>query len=544
MLNNMNYENSENPFVELDEQEVFLHTLHHDYRGGYIVRMSIDNDGNYRSYANKSIKEIKCYNSKNNVYVSLNTFKNHNRAATNVHSINCIYYDLDTHNGTDKHIKLCIENTLKAIKNEFEADTLPRPTMITNTGRGLGLFYVLENSIANTSKTQKSIRFWKYIYTSMAEKIKNVLKKHPNTCELDTTSIADRSRIVRMPLTYNVNAKKVCYLEQINTSSNGDTLYYNLSDLSKYCEDYKVYDSKKDNEIRAAIKKNNIISLEAYKKPFLSRRMQKLEILQSISNDKCTNKRREYMCFVYYNAAKQINLKNASNLLYLFNEGFNEPLSLDELKHTMKSVDTNKAEYGNYEGYYKLTDKTIIEKLDLDEEEIKATGFGVSYRKIVREKKKEENRIKKAKRNDLIVKMILTDLNVTYKEIAEKVGVSEKTVKRVAKEYGVGRYNSSVASENNNNVIDYINNENENEVIEESTENEAIIFLNEQKGHFVSESLNGVLTNPSGGIIEYGNTELLSNFIGDSCLVSSDPDCNVGQLRFCFSGELVKIRNG
>lgn len=424
---------------EMDMQEKFISILHHDSRHGFVKIMKLYNNRKPVGYATKDYRSLIVDDMDCNAYITLNSFRKPNKDAQNLYSINCIYLDLDLHSANQDYIDFCVENTMKILKKEYETKELPVPSMITKTGRGLGLYYVLDRSIPNVAASKNAIDFWKLVYKGYADTIRKVLAYHTDVLELDSTSISDVSRIVRLPGTINQKNNKRC--ELIETAGK----YFSLRELSTYITDYINSHNEKKRKEPAPKKLNKIISMATYKHPYLRSTVIKLERLQSNFNDKCTDKRRELMCFYYYNAAKQIDYANASDNLIAFNEGFKEPLSYNELKHAMESVDSNKSIYGDYEGYYKISDKTIINKLDLTEEEQSVCGFGCgALKKQRREEAKEKTRKKKEERNSIVISLVKDHPELTYDVIANEVGISIRTLKNILADAGISRYGKTM----------------------------------------------------------------------------------------------------
>lgn len=428
------------PFKEtsLNQQQLFIETLFHDYKFGFVTRLKFQ-DGKTIKYSTKEYKLLESYEKNCNTYISLNTFSRPDKNSKNLHSINCLYFDLDCHGKSQIFIDECINNTYKVLNNAIKSGQFPQPTMITESGRGLGLFFVLKKSIANTENTRKSINFWKIIYKCLFQKLTDMLSDKKNVLETDSTSIGDVSRIVRMPMTTNTNNNRECRLAYLAKDNIGMPVYYDLRELNEYVKDIKIYKNKPIVKKKAVKPVSKIISFNAYKYPFLSSLMEKLERLQERYNNTCTNKRRELMCFYYYNAAKQIR-SDASNSLYLFNEGFLEPLPESELKHVMKSVDLNKPQYGNYEGFYKIKTETIITKLNLTEEEKEVCGFIGGLKAKKREEAKKKTQTLKAKRDAKVVNMIIDHPELTYEDIAIEFNVSVRTIKSIAAKNNISRY--------------------------------------------------------------------------------------------------------
>lgn len=433
--------------TKLNQQQVFLETLFHDNRDGFLTRMKLSS-GKSIKYSSKDCKTMESYDKNCDTYITLNGFKSPDKNSRNLRNINCLYFDLDCHDKDQNYIENCIKNTYIVLGDAIKKGIFPKPTMITESGRGLGLFFVLRKSIANTSNTVKQINFFNIIYKCIFKRLKELLSNACCVLEADSTSVCDVSRIVRMPLTKNSHNGKICCLKYLASNDDGTALYYDLSSLNEYVKDIKIYPdrkfaSKNHNTFNSSFKKGKIVNFNAYKFPFLTSLMEKLERLQKKFNKACTDKRRELMCFYYYNAAKQVS-DDAVTRLYVFNEGFETPLDEKELLHVIKSVNSNKATTGDYEGYYKIKNSTIIERLDLSKEEAEHCGFTGSLKAKKREEKKAANKMAKEKRNAEIISMIKEHPDMTYEMIAAFFKISVRTLKNIASQAGIKRYAASV----------------------------------------------------------------------------------------------------
>lgn len=456
----MNYGNTVryfyNPFekTELNPQQKFIEILHHDYRFGFVKRMKLKKGAQAVSFATQEYKNLESYDRDYNTYISLNAFTKPSKAAKHIRNINAIYLDLDLHCYNQEHIDFCIANTKAILKREIEDQNFPEPTMMTNTGRGLGLFFVLKRSIANTANTKKQITYWECAYRAIADKLNHILSLENDVLELDTTSIADKSRIVRLPMTVNQNNKRICTLDQIAYNPDNTVKYYDLKDLVAYINEYMPIPEHVQNEKKKRMER--VINFNHYKFPFLAERLKRLERLQKRYNQECTNKRRELMCFLYYNTLKQLNPDQARISLYVYNESFDEPLDQEELEHVILSVNSNKPSFGKHEGFYLISDKWIIEKLDLSEEEKTYSGFGSSRKAALRAEKKLANQKKKEERNRRILQFAIAHPEMTYEEIAESFAIGISTLKRVLSASGYSRYQKGNATEQLNLEIEEI----------------------------------------------------------------------------------------
>lgn len=455
---------------EEQEQETFLSILHHDAmkRGGFFTRLDLkaideNNIDAKQKWSTKTPYSLMTLDDSYNRYIALNTFHNrreecvivvngqeqkvtkavHRRQTEYLHAITSVYLDLDWHDGTQDEINERVRNTKEFLNAAFKEGTLARPTMVTQTGRGLGIFYVLSSSIANVSGTKKQINFWKYICNEFANKYKELLAESEKPqLGIDTTVVGEVTRVVRLPGTKNLKTNTVCRLISVAKNADGSPLYYTLNDLIQYVENYNVYE-KPHEEIKKKIVRKNIINFNAYTKPYLMERLAKLERAQELVFKNRGASKRELLCFFYYNTAKQImDEQEAREKLFEFHNGFKYPLeSTAELENIILSVNKAKnVRTGELQGYYEYTDAKILEKLELTEAQNEYVGFGSSLKSLARRRRKEENQKARKERNERIVAYVIEHPEATYEEIAGLFGVSVRTLKGILKKEGVSRY--------------------------------------------------------------------------------------------------------
>jgi hypothetical protein len=460
---------------DLTESEQFIELLyHHDHNSYAFLNKKINNEMYQRSFRDKCAFNVCDHNDS---WVSLNLFTaGTRRISDNCRELTGFYFDLDKHEGTLNQIQDAAKRSLNLLYAMVDKKILPMPTIITNSGRGLGIYYIFKRSLAVTQNTVKQQQLYSYLYSKVGDILNENFSKE-DLLHVDPVVINDWTRIVRIPGSYNTKAGNYCSIANIGEDFFGNVLFYDLSDFKCYIENFDKTHQIIKNKKAAAM---NVVSFVGYKSTFLYNRVNQMIKLQYKFNAACTNKRREYMCFVFYNTAKQI-YPDAINRLYDFNNNFDQPLSEKELKHVIKSVNDNKT--NTYEGYYKISDAWIIDRLSLSEEEVFYTLIGQSQRKIEREAAKEKTRIKRTNRNKEVYELLL-DANNTYEFISEQVGVSISTVKRIAKEFKVIRYNKVNFDDHTNNC-----NQCQNEIKVDRIDS-SVNFYNEysdnEKVHFLS----------------------------------------------------------
>lgn len=427
------------PLEELDEQEKFLSILYHDAQGGNAIRMVLGEgtDKPYvRHFANKDCQKIGYRASTYNAYVTINTFKSYRRIADEVFNYGAIFIDLDGHNyKTEQQLDQAIQKTKDKLKKLYETNKISAPTMITYTGRGLGLFYVLNKSIANIAKNKKSIKFLDDVREALTAKYRKLLAG-TGLLEVDST-VKDAARVCRLPLTMNKKCNRWCRLIHIEYVDD-EVAYY---DLKKLANDNHLFDEI--NAVRKTLRTAKVVSIDAYRLPFLTLRVQKMEKLQELREYDCQGYR-EYMAFIYYNAAKQVyGAISAEGMLEDYNKKFKNPLGVEELVHIKAVVDKNVAPTKTYEGFYKLPDAWIIETLEVTDRENSICMFGSSKRQIERQRTKENNAKKRAERNQEIADYIIAHPEQTYPVIAEFFGVSKAKISLICKEFEIKRHNNA-----------------------------------------------------------------------------------------------------
>lgn len=422
------------------EQREFIGIVHHINHDSSVSRMEIKNKICHQ-YSSRNPDELAYdYDRDANIYISINGFTKFGRKAANAREIKCIYFDLDRHG--EKNIKLsrefldeCVSNTENVLWDAINDDIIPEPTVITRTGRGLGLFYILDKSIAaaSSANTSKQINFFKIIYRILGDKIKNILTPENNELASDPEAlllfddkvVCDLARVTRLPGTYNQATKTKCSISHISKGQNNEIMYYSLSDLSVYCH-FKPKKEKKAKVITYDFSGLNSSRI---------RQMEDLMMLRAGSGNGC----RDYMCFVYYNSAVQIYGQAAAwKMLQIYNAKFTDPLTETEIRNIKKGIDTNKTK--EYSGFYKLSQAWIVKNLNVTQDEYLSIDFRISTKELERARVKKERGEAKIKRNKAVLRDVLEQPSKSYNDIAKEHNISVRTLKNILKDANIRRY--------------------------------------------------------------------------------------------------------
>lgn len=425
---------------DMEEEKMdFIQHLYHDKRGGQMIRLRKSGE-EVSQISTCDMDELAATGTDSaHFYTTVNTFRGWKRTADRVYNYTSIYIDLDCHSNNPEEIRIAKENTVRILEAAYESGALTIPTMITDTGRGFGLQYVLANSIANIDQTSSQRAFFKKVRKGIFEKYQEVLSADVQDMQIAQvdSAVLDDARVCRLPGTYNIAAGMYCRL--IGVSGN----YYELSDLVKGChlwtwkceEEYRREKEEKARKRRERAKNGNIISFSEYLLPFLNARLDQLQKLQELRGADCTNDCREQLLFIAYSTLVQINSETAAKRLQEINEKFTDPLDQSELDHIVEETDNSKGR--DHQGYYKLKNEYLVERLGLSNEEIKAIGLAEGWKRSV---ERSVARKEKQKKREKVIDLLQQEDSLSYEQIAEATGVSRRKVCTIAREEGLMRY--------------------------------------------------------------------------------------------------------
>ena len=193
-----------------NETREFLRLLYHDRRGGQMIRL-IKSGDTVNSLSTCDEEELAATGTDMaHVYTSVNTFRGSKRSADKLYCYCSIFIDLDCHTKNREEIMDAKRRTADLLEAAYVSGKLAIPTMVTDTGRGFGIQYVLKKSIANGNNTAQR-EFFKKVREGIYRKYKELMDTDPMAASADPT-VLDDSRVVRLPGTFNVNADTYCHL--------------------------------------------------------------------------------------------------------------------------------------------------------------------------------------------------------------------------------------------------------------------------------------------------------------------------------------------
>jgi hypothetical protein len=355
----------------------------------------------------------------------------------------------------------------------FNNGVLPIPSAITSTGRGMHLFWKLEDA------DKRHVKFYRNIVRNMCKAINAWLKSNHYNYRVDFGTSSDVTRLVRVPGTINQKTGTRCEIVKDFVMA---TEPYTLNELwgydfAQHVEQSETENNKKTSYVHPSVNLNRL-------KDFTTLRDLRYH---AHKDDWC----RERLCFLYrYHAMLAgYDADTALEMTYKFNEGFK--IKLDE---KFIEVRTRSAEEAAKKKAYTYKNQRLIEELDITANEIQhmETILDEVTRKRKRNEKERKTRRDKDGKTQKQREMeearrwikALDAKGLTQKEIAKITGFSESKVARLRSEL---RSNDSEPKAHDNNTV----------ILQPQTANKTLRFERIVSSKSTSETYI-YLTSPSG----------------------------------------------
>ena len=335
-------------------------------------------------------------------YITASQFRDRkSRRRSNLLCFNNLVLDLDAHGVPMKYMDEIMDKLETGLMyGIFYEDILPMPNTIVRTGRGLQLWWNIEQMPA-------SLGFiWKKVASFFCDEVEGFLgdnaDKFPGV-GLDRAASCNPSGLFRMPGSYNTAARKAGSFEILHIDQFDPVWHYD-----------RHMKKEEDKE------KGGPSSGAAGGRLLADRRARQLASLLEIRG-RDVKGFRDLFCFclacIY---GRVLDREGIYEKVRAMNASFLEPLPEGELRSSMSSVLSRP---------HAISNRVLIEKLAITREEQELTGIGISKRVLARERKKERDR-KIAE---------LTRQGRPNTAIAAIVGCARSTVTAVQKRLGMVR---------------------------------------------------------------------------------------------------------
>ncbi|WP_278549276.1 DNA-binding response regulator [Paraclostridium bifermentans] len=330
----------------------FCDHLYDDSTDGYIQVLKLNDE------KNKSERTIKIYNTRheglkdiveelheqNDVFVAPNTMYIPKRRVENIRQFRSLFQDIDCE-------KLGLEKaeTVYLIWELYYEGKIPKPTMVTDSGRGVHLYWRIQNAPYGALNTWQELQ--DYIYYNL---------KHLGADRQAT----DSARVLRLPGTINSKNQVNCKVLYID-----DDLEYSMYDLREQYLNYrpKSYQLQMQD---TKIVENKVVSNRFFNS--YSLHMQRANDLQTLCRlrhfDMKGYRNMAIHCYAYW---KGIYLRDQYELekeVIELNNAFKEPLKDTEVKAVLRCIPKAIEKFIAYEQGLRSGEKKRVSKGMRDKE--------------------------------------------------------------------------------------------------------------------------------------------------------------------------------
>ena len=444
-------------------QEIYsyINMVHGNSDSGFISIFHKDSKSRW-GVANNNWLELTNLVGKEDIYASVNSFYSPVGCTSNkTKKLNAIFIDLDYYN-IEQLKGLNEEEVIQVLRKEVD---YPEPSFYVDSGNGLYLMWLLNNTYATTS----SSTYWR--------KIEETLIKLFEPYGADT-KVKDHARVLRIPGTINSKTGRSARIILPGIFDDDIISYsespprFELREIAEY-----FWGDKKESIKCEPRKKPKINNLKSIKTLLTLNYNRALDLAKLVELRGDLEGSREYILFLYRLHLLYANIKpkEALELTLKLNSKLTSPLSDKEVIGATKSAETNaevlnrlksnyREEYGSLNTYlsnngaYIYKTSTIIKDLKIlipeQKEMLVLIGSEVKkQRKDIRNKdyyennkdyykeyfkEKYKNKLKengkksRDKQNDEIrakIKDLLAE-GLKQKDIAEKLNLGISTIKR------------------------------------------------------------------------------------------------------------------
>ena len=358
-------------------------------------------------------------NNKNlNIYSSVNTFYQPKRNFENLYNLNSLFCDIDcvVHDISIKH-------AYKELWRLWDSGVIPEPSLVINSGRGLHVYWHLDNCYASTKNNISFVPTYQALLNRFAQKLAYLGADF---------KASEPSRVLGVPDTFNIksNTQRKIIKPMIDLVERGilhqEDIRYKIIELANVYLEKREYREKSVTHERRKLKFNELTlafsRMEDYKS--LIKIRNKARINEGYRNQLLYNYGLENIDYT----KTKINLNES---LTEINGLFRKPLDEREVIGVIKSLEKSK--------FKKIRNQTIIEQLEIStqeqqimktliEREIKVSRYVEKKKQAIR----NENGLTKRQQNkEDNIYLILDSYYIqklTRKKIAENLRLSKKSV--------------------------------------------------------------------------------------------------------------------
>lgn len=387
------------------------------------------------------------------IYTSHATFSRPKRGKATLWHINTLFADLDCHIAGQT---FDLDVLMYYLETEFFNVVVPRPSVIIHTGRGLQLYWKIEEA------PKQVLPLWELVEVHILQALDKITDYVP-PIRVDS-ACKDITRITRTPNTVNQKSRTEAYIvyQEFVTYRLHDIIegyFPELHITEERREEIKANEQKKKTKKKARAVKVSKTVIKVFNAYTLSyqRSVDLIKLLELRGGD-VKGYRDEFLyIYVWTVIEKHSTLEDVERELAAVNSLFKEPMSDAKVRAKAKHVynkfqsqvlkraskgDRAEHRYYYYDRYV-FRNETIIKRLNITEAEQKEMTTIISTREKYdrnnakrRNKRRDDDgltkREKQAKSNLETVKELL-ELGYKQKDIVEATGLSKGQVSKLVK---------------------------------------------------------------------------------------------------------------
>jgi hypothetical protein len=330
----------------------FCDHLYDDSTDGYIQVLKLNDE------KNKSERTIKIYNTRheglkdiveelheqNDVFVAPNTMYIPKRRVENIRQFRSLFQDIDCENlGLEK------AETTYLIWELYLEGKIPKPTMVTDSGRGIHLYWRIQNAPYGALNTWQELQ--DYIYYNL---------KHLGADRQAT----DSARVLRLPGTINSKNQVNCKVLYID-----DDLEYSMYDLREKYLNYRPKSYQLQMQDTKVVE-NKVVSNRFFNS--YSLHMQRANDLQTLCRlrkfDMKGYRNMAIHCYAYWKGIYVRDQYELEKEVIELNNAFKEPLKDTEVKAVLRCIPKAIEKFIAYEQGVRSGEKKRVSKGMRDKE--------------------------------------------------------------------------------------------------------------------------------------------------------------------------------
>lgn len=360
-------------------------------------------------------------------YITANSFFGNSKKTEQLWQLSNIVLDVDAHSENQLGYDLMEKFLWRLDKDLLSNKEIPVPTSIINTGRGLQLWWNIEPT------SSKCLRLYRMIVATLSDAIDRFLNEYPNELfgfKVDNVASKNPAGYCRLPGTWNTKAGKSSVIIR-----NSDRCY-SFQAMIDWANNFqqkagRFFEGSYPNGVSLDQYSNEEMKLITSFETVALYRIKQLIDLRKLRDSEPGNETRNNFCHVLYSTSLKVHGPEAAwKQLKLFNAGFKVPMTDSELH--------NSIDHATKLGGYKFTNATIIDILNITEEEQRLIGL-FPTKKATHESdhpaRKMRTQMERGYRELRILD--LYKQGKKQSEICRELEVSRPTVNKVLKENGL-----------------------------------------------------------------------------------------------------------